>query len=519
MLNILDSSDHGWVSRHGNTPRRTAIVLGLTALVLLAWGCSKESVPQQAQEQTKAEPKKDTESTALDSDGLPPILRAPWKGDLNEMVKRRVVRVLLPYRRPEFFFMDGRPAGILAEAFQELERVINTKYKTSAANRIVVAPLPTSIDRLRERMVAGYGDIAAFGISITENNRQIVDFTIPTITGLKIIVVTGPGAPEVKSVEDLSGKEVWVIPQTRLRDDINALNARLQAQGKAPAIMREADPVLEPGDVMEMVNAGSYPISLVQSQQAEFWGQVFDRVKVRADLVVSNDVELGWAIQKGTPQLKAFLDDFLKTHGVGTSFGNTLLRRYLQSAKYVRNATEESEFKKLQATAPIFRKYAAKYDLDPLMMAAQGYQESTLDQKVKSPVGAVGIMQVMPSTAASAPVKIANINIEENNIHAGMRLVHFLINDYFKEPGLDRMNRTLFAIAAYNAGPEKIRRCRALAASMNYNPNVWFGNVEVAVAKVVGRETTQYVANIYKYYVAYRLASEAQKRRTAAPAK
>ena len=509
MCNIPDASAHAWV--------RT-LTAGLTALVLLAWGCSK-SAHEQAVEVTKGEPQKQTRSTVLESDELPLALPTPWKGDLNEIAQRHVVRVLVPFRRPEFFYVDGHPVGILQDAFQELERVLNAKYKTGAAYRIIVAPLPTPADQLRERMVEGYGDIAASGISITEKNREVADFTIPTMTGLKIIVVTGPGAPELSRVEDLSGHEVWVNSQTRLRDDVEALNTRLAALGKAPVRVREVDPVLEPGDVMEMVNAGTYPIALIQSQQAEFWGQVFGQVKVRRDLAVSEDVQLGWAIQKGTPQLKAFLDEFIKSHGVGTVFGNTQLRRYLQNAKYVTNATEVSEFKKLERLEPVVRKYAAEYDLNYLMMAAMGYQESRLDQSVKSSVGAVGIMQVMPSTAASAPVKVANVNIAENNIQAGTRLIHFLIQDYFNEPGLDRMNRTLFALAAYNAGPTKISRCRQLAASMNYNPNIWFHHVEVAAAKVIGQETTQYVANIYKYYVAYQLARETRQHKSASKAK
>jgi membrane-bound lytic murein transglycosylase MltF len=224
-------------------------------------------------------------------------------------------------------------------------------------------------------------------------------------------------------------------------------------------------------------------------------------------LTLAQDVELGWAIQKGTPRLKAELDDFLKTRAAGTSFGNTLIRRYFQNVTYVKNAQDPAELRKFQKVAPIFRKHAGQYNFDYLLLIAQGYQESGLNQNVKSPVGAVGIMQVMPQTAASAPVKISNIHTEENNIHAGVRLIHFLVNDYFNQPELDRMNRTLFAIAAYNAGPAKITKCRQTAQEMGYDPNKWFGNVEVATAKLVGRETTQYVANIYKYYVAYRLAS------------
>jgi membrane-bound lytic murein transglycosylase MltF len=299
-----------------------------------------------------------------------------------------------------------------------------------------------------------------------------------------------------------------------MKENLASLNAKFRAQGKAPAVMRETEPMLDPGDIMELVNAGTYPIALLSDVQAQFWAQVFPNAKPRTDLTVAEGVELGWAIQKNTPKLKALLDDFLRTHGVGTSFGNTVVNRYLKGAKYVKNATQESEMEKFRATAPIFRKYATQYNFDALLLVAQGYQESGLDQNVKSPVGAVGIMQVMPTTAAAAPVKVPNIQNVDNNIHAGVRLVHFLVNDYFKEPELDRVNRTLFAIAAYNAGPAKIAKCRKTAKEMGYDPNKWFGNVEVATAKLVGRETTQYVANIYKYYIAYRMASRMEARKS-----
>jgi membrane-bound lytic murein transglycosylase MltF len=513
-------SDGGPAKGSFKASQRIMVATGLTMLLsLCVLACSSGNSPEKPQAspdaavQPQASPDAAVQPTASEDEDIPPIVKTPWKGDLDEMAKRRVVRVLVPFRRPEFFYMEGRPAGMLQEAFQELETVLNKKYKTTSANRIVVAILPTPIDRMQERMAGGYGEIAAGSISITEANKAIVDFTNPVAIGLKIIAVTGPGAPELKSVEDLSGKEVWVMPQTRMKKDLEDLNARLKSQGKTPATMREADPVLEPGDVLEMVNTGVYPVALMQSIQAEFWAQVFDNIKPRTDLALAEDVQLGWAIQKGTPQLKAFLDDFLKTRGIGTSFGNTVMRRYLKEAKYVRNATEENEMKKFQATLPYFKKYSAQYNLDYLLMAAQGYQESRLDQSVKSRVGAVGIMQVLPSTAASAPVKIPNIETEENNIHAGARLMHFLIEDYFNEPELDLQNRMLFAIASYNAGPTKISRCRTLAKDMGYDPNRWFNNVEVAAAKLIGRETTQYVANISKYYICYRLAGETSQRR------
>jgi membrane-bound lytic murein transglycosylase MltF len=506
--------------------KRTITIAVLTIPFLLSACRSKPAQPEKTTAQPAQAPTQEKAGSQpvqpTDVDTLPdiaPKLKVPWKGDLDEIAKRRLVRVLLPFRRPEFFYMEGRPVGMLQEAFQELENVLNKKYNTTAANRIVVALLPTPHDKIAGRMMGGYGDITAASVSITEARKASVDFTIPTYTGVKIIPVTGPGAPELKSLDDLSGKEVWVNSQSQAKQALKHLNAKLAAKGLPPAKVRDSDPVLEPGDVMEMVNAGLYPIALMKSVHAEFWARVFDNLKPRMDLPLTEDVEFGWVVQKGTPQLKAFLDDFIKTHGIGTVFGNTLAKRYLKSDKYVKNATDVNEMKKFRASLPHFKQYSKQYNLDYLLMAAQGYQESRLDQSVKSPVGAIGIMQVMPTTAAGAPVKIPNVQDEKNNIHAGTRLMHFLIEEHFNEPQLTILNRMLFAMAAYNAGPAKIEKCRKLAAEMGYDPNVWFDNVEVAVAKVVGRETTQYVANIYKYYVAYKLASHTYERRMKAEKK
>jgi membrane-bound lytic murein transglycosylase MltF len=513
--------------RHAECSLKTSCGIAMATgllLILCVLSCSERSAEQPqasaaqkiatVQSERPATQKKTAAPPAASEDeDLPPVVKIPWKGDLDAIAKRRFLRVMVPFRRPEFFYLDGHPAGVLQEYFGEVEKVLNKQYKTTAANRIVIVLIPTPVGRIVERMTGGYADIVTMGISITEAHKALMDFTMPTMTGLKIIPVTGPGAPELKGVEDLSGKEVWVMPAGRMKKDVEDLNARLNSKGMAPARIREADPMLEPGDVMELVNAGVYPIALMQSKQAEFWAQVLENIKPRQDLALAEDVQVGWAIQKGTPQLKAFLDGFIKTHGLGTSFGNTVIRRYLKDAKYVRNAIETNELRKFKDTMPYFKKYSEQYNLNYLLMAAQGYQESRLDQTVKSPVGAVGIMQVMPSTAAGAPVKVSNIENVDNNILAGVRMMHFLIEDYFNEPGLDVINRMLFALAAYNAGPARIGRCRKMAKDMGYDPNQWFNNVEIAVAKVVGRETTQYVSNIYKYYVCYRLATDLHERR------
>jgi membrane-bound lytic murein transglycosylase MltF len=142
------------------------------------------------------------------------------------------------------------------------------------------------------------------------------------------------------------------------------------------------------------------------------------------------------------------------------------------------------------------------------MLAAQAYQESELDNDRESPVGALGIMQIKPSTAADRNVGINDISSPADNIRAGSRYMRFIMDRYFSGPEMNDVQQWLFALAAYNAGPARIQRLRQQAAQEGYDPNLWLDNVELIAARKIGRETVRYVRNIFKYYVAYRLAWE-----------
>ena len=170
----------------------------------------------------------------------------------------------------------------------------------------------------------------------------------------------------------------------------------------------------------------------------------------------------------------------------------------------MKNATSEAERKKFNALLDLFRKYGDQYKFDYLMMAAQGYQESRLDQDAKSSVGAIGVMQLMPETGKEQ--KVGDVRKLEPNVHAGVKYMRFIRNSFFENEPMDELNKALFTFAAYNAGPGRIRQLRRETADRGLNPNVWFGNVERLASERIGRETVTYVSNIYKYYVAYRLA-------------
>jgi len=353
-------------------------------------------------------------------------------------------------------------------------------------------------------------------VTVRPEAEKLVAFSEPTRTNVSEVVVSGPGAPPLATVDDLAGQEVFIRKASVYYESLVRLNEQLKARGKPAAVFVEAPAVLEDDDVLEMVNAGLVNTTIVDDYLAEFWSKVFTNVKVHPDLVVRSGGSLAVAFRKENPRLREVVNTWMKKHGKGDAFRNVIERRYLESVKYAKNAAADAERKKLQAVVELFRKYGAQYNLDYLLMAAQGYQESTLDQNVKSPVGAIGVMQVMPPTGKE--LNVGDITELEPNIHAGVKYMRFMMDQYYKDEPMDTLNKGLMTFAAYNAGPGRLRQLRRETEKRGLDPNVWFGNVERIASERIGRETVTYVSNIYKYYITYRLLSDQVNRRAAAKA-
>ena len=442
----------------------------------------------------------------------------PWTGDLDGMIERRFIRVLTVNSKTIYFLDEGVQRGTAADYVRLFEEDLNKKLlaegKLKNKNLKVQAVfIPVQRDELLPWLVAGKGDIAAAGLTITPQSREQVDFSAAGMTNVSEIVVSGPGSPTVASVDDLSGKEVFVRKSSSYYESLVALNGKFAAEKKAPVVLKEAPETLEDEDILEMLNAGLVPLVVVDKHLADFWKQVFPKLTVHDNVAVRTGGEIAWAIRKGSPQLKASLDDFAARNKVGSSIGNQLLTKYLKNLKFVKNAASAEERAKFLALIGYFQKYGERYDVDWLLMGAQGYQESQLNQDAKSAVGAIGVMQVMPATGAD--MAVGDITEVEANIHAGVKYMRWMINHYYgKEPMTD-LDKALFAFASYNAGAGRISQLRKEAAKRGLDPNVWFHNVEYVVAEKIGRETVTYVSNIYKYYIAYRLVLESRAEKEA----
>ena len=430
--------------------------------------------------------------------------------DLDVMLKERNIRALVLINPISFFYDKGQPRGITYEALRELEQYINKKYKTEAP-KVQIAFIPMRPDQLASALEQGVGDIIAFGVQITPEREQKYAFSTPLTEDTTEIVVTGPNKADAKSFDDLVGTEIYVNPLSVHYTRLMQVNEERKKAGKPELAIKTADKSLMEDDLVEMVNAGLLPATVTSDQRAKLWSEVLPNVRPHPSIVLSSGGKLGWVMRKNNPQFVALVDEFVAGHREGTSFGNTVLRRYLQNTKWIKNSTSTEEMKKFAAYVEYFKKYAGEYKFDYLMIAAQGYQESLLDQSKRNPSGAVGIMQVIPKYAAAKPINVPNVSTADKNILAGVRMLDNITETYFNDPAIDQVNKTLFTFAAYNAGPNRIVRLRKKAAEQGLDPNKWFGNVELEVAQDIGQETVGYVGNIYKYYVAYKLATEQEQ--------
>jgi membrane-bound lytic murein transglycosylase MltF len=436
-----------------------------------------------------------------------------WTGDLDGMIERRAIRVLTVNSKTFYFNDKGTQRGTVVDFFKLFEDELNKKLaaekKLKNKNlKVRVVFIPLRRDQLLPGLAAGKGDIAAANLTITPERQKLVDFTVAGLSNVSEVVVAGPASPKVASVDDLSGKEVFVRKSSSYYESLVALNTRFAAEKKPPVTLKEAPETLEDEDLLEMLNAGLVTLIVVDKHKADFWKQIFPKLIVHDDVAVRTGGEVAWAFRKGSPQLKAVLDDFATRHKVGTATGNQLLTRYLKNVKYVKNAASEEERKKFLALLQYFQKYGDQYDVDWVLMGAQGYQESQLNQNAKSPVGAIGVMQVMPATGKD--MKVGDITETEANIHAGIKYMRWVIDQYYAKEPMTKLDKALFAFASYNAGAGRISQLRKEAAKRGLDPNVWFQNVEYVVAEKIGQETVTYVSNIYKYYIGYRLILESQ---------
>jgi len=438
----------------------------------------------------------------------PSYVNERYTDDLIKLKQRKIIRALVVPGRTDFYIENGHVSGLIVELLDNYEKELNRGIeKEEQKTRIVYVPV--NFGDLIPYLLEGKGDIAAGFLTITDDRKKLVDFASGQSRNInELIIINRDSDVKVSTLDDLAGKNIYVVKGSSYIEHLHKLNVKLINKDLKEVNIVETESHISSEDILEMLNAGVIDITVVDDFRADLWAKILPNILVRDDLVVNSSGSIGWATRKNNPELKNHLEVFSKKVKKGTLLGNTLFNRYYGRDQKLENLKQHKESKQYKKLIKLFKKYGEKYEINHLQLIAQAYQESGLRQDLTSHRGAVGVMQLLPSTATDKNVAIKNIELLENNIHAGTKYMSFLKSHYFSSPDIAPEDQMFFSWAAYNAGPTTVRKMRNHAEKMGLDKNVWFKNVEIAAARLIGTETVRYVANIYKYYSTYLLLNQ-----------
>jgi len=431
---------------------------------------------------------------------------------------KRTIRVLVNYNATNYFIVKGKQTGLEYELMHSFENYLNKGRTADKKVHMIFIAMP--FEQLIPALLSGKGDVIAAGMTKTPERSKKVAFSNAYRTNISEIVVRNKKAQKVDTAHDLSNKIVHVVRGSSYFSSLQHLNKELQQEKKPLAKIVQTDKHLTSEDILQMVNAGIYNYTVVDSHIAGIWSKVLDNIISETGTAVSTGSQIAWAVRKSDKDLLYKLNVFHKKHKQGTKVGNVLFNRYYKNTKWINNPVSASSMKRLNQYQKSFIKYGKQYNIDWVMLTALGYQESKLNQKQRSSHGAVGVMQIKPSTAADKNIKIKGVKgSSDKNIHAATKYLAFLRSRYFSDPKIAPLEQLAFTLAAYNAGPARIVQMRNKAKKVGKDPNKWFFNVEYVTRRYASSQPVDYVANIMKYYLAFKSTIDAETARMKATEK
>lgn len=437
----------------------------------------------------------------------------PFKGDLPGIRERELLRVLVTPGRSDFFAAEGRLRGFEYELFRELSEELERERRPGTPPmQIAFVPMPA--EDLIPALLAGHGDVIASSMTVTEARSAQVAFTAPYMTGVREVLVSHAGSEAPASWEDLAGERVHVSAGTSFTPGLEARSAALVARGLEALEVVETGRGLDLEDMLELVHSGALRYTVCDRHLADHWADLLDGIRVHEDLHLNADAQIAWAVRPDAPELKALLDDFAARNRKGTLIGNVLFNRYYRSTRWIANPLRLAETERLTSILEPLQAQAEAFGFEWQLIAAQAYQESGLDPAARSRSGALGLMQLLPSTGAD--MGATDLLDPEQNLEAGCRYMAWLREHFVNDPDLDEDVRVDFCLAAYNAGPSRVRRWRQAAVERGLDPDRWFGSVELLALEDVGLQPVHYVGNISKYRTLYSMLLEGETRHTAA---
>jgi membrane-bound lytic murein transglycosylase MltF len=418
------------------------------------------------------------------------------QGDLDRIIKARYLRVLTTRNPYDYYVHQGEMKGIQYEMVREFVKHLNDKYIKPGELKIAFEMIPVDFDQLIPMLTSGKGDVIAVGLTKTSKRNARVNFTVPYQLVDDLIVTRSELANQ-----SWKGKTFHVQKGSSYFD---ALSKR-----GMPLNVREVDSNLNAENMMELVSLKSADYTLVNSYWAETISKRFKNLVLLKEKPFRRKVPISWAVRKKNSRLLEELDSFLPKVRKGTLLGNTFGHKYFSDLGRLQSEDFDLASQKISKFDDSLKRYAKEYGFDWRLMAALCLQESRFNQEIENKWGAIGLFQIKQSTANEPYIAVGPIRGNENfdnNIHAGVKYLSWLKRTFFdSQKDLSEEEKLRMTLAAYNAGPKKVKDAIEKAKEIGLKPNVWFRNVELAMLDLGEPEPVIYVSEINKHYVSYLL--------------
>ena len=417
--------------------------------------------------------------------------------DLPDIIGSRYFRVLTTRNAFDYHIYQGRPRGYQYEVVKAFTERLNKAYPAKGSVKIQFELIPVDYDQLIPMLLEGKGDMVAANLTITDERLKQVAFTDP-LMDVQELLVTRSSLSKVSPYR----KRIAMRKSSSYYQSLKAWN---KANTENFFGVELVDESLTPENILELVSKGKYDYALIDSNIFEVAQKVFPNLVLAKEQPFQKEPRsLAIALRKKSRKLLKELNTFIPLIKEGSRLGNIIQAKYFNDALLMR--AKRGEDGELSPYDKLLKKYAKKYGWDWKLLAALCFQESRFNQDIVNQWGAIGLFQVKQMTASEPYVNILSItgpDNAENNIHAGVKYLSWIRDNHFKDLPPKRQLR--MSMAAYNAGPATVRRARKLAKKMGLDPNIWFRNVELAMAKMRKAEPVNYVSEINKRYVSYNL--------------
>ena len=418
--------------------------------------------------------------------------------DLAQIRSSRVLRVLVNQSRNSSGEVQGQSIGVEYHRLRAFEQYLNGHARDG--QEISLKIIPKAKEQLLGALQRGEGDLVAPGELLDPHSGHGVSTSEPIASDVPLLLVGIKGERRYTRLEQLSGKTLTLATGSAAAGAIDQINQKLALRKLPPVLIEWVDPSLAVEDVLEMVQAGIFHLTIVEQPIAERWGKILPKLRFDRQVLVSEPGEQYWFVRRDASMLRASIDRFLKTYRAPSDQDAAFLRIYRRLYK-VRNPLARVTRQRLEKLRPVLQKHAREQGMDWLNLAALAFKESALQPSARSGGGPTGLMQITPSAAQR--VGVNNIQSLDSNVQAGAKYLTLIRRKFFASPKLNERERMAFVLAAYNMGPERVQGMRAEARRRGLNPDQWFFQVERIAMEQVGMGAVSYVNSVNKYYLAF----------------